>query len=186
MSSILVAKQAITTDALFEVFEVDHDFINRVLTPYRDSCRYLKSVRIGFASEQRRWWDSMVAVGDFEIDRSCYIDDTGHFNAVEFNICYNQLAYVLLAVCIRERLLPALDDFTLESFFEKQLSNYLIAQIDSHYHTELNPRGFRGEVRITSAKTRRNLSILKTACRFHDHARGRSDGEVKLVVLGAA
>ena len=34
------------------------------------------------------------AKGRFSIPDSCYIDDTGHFNAVEFNICFNQLAYV--------------------------------------------------------------------------------------------
>ena len=39
----------------------------------------------------------IVGKGRFSIPESCYIDDTGHFNAVEFNICYNQLAYVLFA-----------------------------------------------------------------------------------------
>ncbi|MFG0266447.1 MAG: FcoT family thioesterase [Rhodopirellula sp. JB055] len=163
--------------------DVDDEFLQRVMTPYRAHCRYLKGVQIGYEPGMEPSYENMVAIGQFAIDRSCYIDDTGHFNAVEFNICYNQLAYVHLAHCIRERLLPALGDYTLESFFEKQLANYLIASIHSNYHSELNPREFHGEVRVRSARSRQRLSILKTECCFYDAEQGRSDGEVKLVVL---
>ncbi|OYP36085.1 FcoT family thioesterase [Rhodopirellula sp. MGV] len=185
MSPLTLANHRIATSTLCQVSDIDDAFLRQVLKPYRPSCQYLKRVHVGFETECTRTWDSIVAIGEFEIDRSCYIDDTGHFNAVEFNICYNQLAYVLLATCVRESLLPALDDYTLDGFFKKQLSNYLIASIQSHYHSELNPRDFVGEVRLLSARRRSRLSILKTACRFQDQQQGRSDGEVKLVVLGA-
>jgi hypothetical protein len=42
------------------------------------------------------------------IPESCYIDDTGHFNAVEFNICFNQLAYVLFGKCVDAGILQKL------------------------------------------------------------------------------
>ncbi|MGW6540873.1 FcoT family thioesterase [Streptomyces sp. NPDC055051] len=45
----------------------------------------------------------LTGSGMFTIPEPCYIDDTGHFNAVEFNICYNQLAYYTLAAMIRDR-----------------------------------------------------------------------------------
>lgn len=165
---------------------VEPEFLDKVLRPYRRDCRYLKSVCVDFDGADQGSlpsWETMNANGVFSIDQSCYIDDTGHFNAVEFNICYNQLAYVLLAVCVRDRLLPALSDFTLETFFEKQLSNFLIANINSSYHSQIHPRKFFGRVRILSARQRGKLSILKTLCAFTDEHEGRSDGEVKLAVL---
>lgn len=164
---------------------MEPEFVTRVLNPYRDHCRYLKSV--GIQSENSptdsELWQGMAAQGEFSIDQSCYIDDTGHFNAVEFNICYNQLAYVFLANCIREKCLPALEDFDLPTFYEKQLSNYLIVSIQSHYHKPINPRQFYGEVRVASAVKRSKLSILETHCKFHDDGIGASDGHVRLAVL---
>ena len=166
---------------------VSREFLQSVLQPYRPDCRYLKQVDFvdppELTSGNGEPWESMVARGQFAIDQSCYIDDTGHFNAVEFNICYNQLAYVLLAVCVRERLMPALADFDLQSFYTHQLSNYLIHSIQSHYHAQINPRDFYGEVRVVSARKRGTLSILRTHCRFYDSSNGASDGEVKLAVL---
>jgi hypothetical protein len=162
---------------------VDTAFITKVLAPYRVNCRYLRSVKIRFDDLDNATWETMVAIGEFAIDQSCYIDDTGHFNAVEFNICYNQLAYVHLAYCIAHGIMPALADFDADTFASKQLSNFLIANINSSYHAELNPRHFFGEVRVTSARCRSKYAILKTNCMFSDEANGRSDGDVKLVVL---
>jgi len=90
---------------------------------------------------------------------------------------------VHLAHCIERRLMPALEDYEAASFFDRQLANFLIANIDSSYHAQLNPRRFFGEVRVTSARKGSRFSILRTACRFFDEGDGRSDGEVKLVVL---
>ncbi|WP_205678722.1 FcoT family thioesterase [Aquisphaera insulae] len=157
------------------------DFLDRVLGPYRPNCRYLRAARAEFDGVPG--WESLVIRGEFAIDASCYIDDTGHFNAVEFNICYNQLAYVHLAHCIRHGLMPALLGYDLQGFHRLQLSNFLIANINSSYHSPLSPRRFSGEVRVVSAKKRSRFSILRTTCRFRDGADGRSDGEVKLVVL---
>lgn len=157
---------------------LDSHFLQRVLTPYRDHCRYLQSAAIQVTDD-----GSWVSCGQFSIAQSCYIDDTGHFNAVEFNICYNQLAYVHLAACIQQQTLPALSAFTLESFFDKQLSNYLIHSIESQYHTPIDPRSFTGEVRVVSARKRGKLAILRTQCRFFDSSGGRSEGSVKLAVL---
>jgi hypothetical protein len=164
---------------------IETDFVERVLRPYRDHCRYLKaaSYELDIQYVDGQSWRGLITHGEFSIDQSCYIDDTGHFNAVEFNICYNQLAYVHLAMCVREGWMAALSDFTLATFYEKQLSNYLIHNIHSHYHTQINPRRFFGEVRVLEAKKRGKLSILQTHCRFYDESNGTSDGEVKLAVI---
>ena len=79
--------------------------------------------------------------------------------------------------------MPALHEYDVPKFHELQLANFLIANIDSSYHAQMNPRRFFGEVRVTSAKKGSRFSILKTTCSFFDEADGRSDGVVKLVVL---
>lgn len=169
-----------TRESLTHTVEIESAFIDRVLTPYRLNCLYLKRA---FMSGDEADWTSLRSRGEFAIAESCYIDDTGHFNAVEFNICYNQLAYVHLAYCIERRLLPALTAFDADGFRQKQLSHFLIASLESRFHVPMNPRAFSGEVRVSSAKPTSKFAILKTECRFYDADGGRSDGEVKLVVL---
>jgi hypothetical protein len=179
MTTVAAAERIRETERAIE--EVAPAFIDRVLTPYRLHCQYLKRAFVEF--DGRRDWQTMTMKGEFAIAESCYIDDTGHFNAVEFNICYNQLAYVHLAYCIEHRLLPALAAFDADSFREKQLSHFLIANINSSYHAQVNPREFFGTMRVKSARPTLRFAILKTECEFHDAGDGRADGEVKLVVL---
>lgn len=160
--------------------EIDIAFINKVLTPYRSHCQYLKSATFHASNED---WTTWRMRGEFAIGQSCYIDDTGHFNAVEFNICYNQMMYVFLAHCIHLRILPPLIAFDQDTFIEKQLSNFLIASINSSYRSQLNAKHFFGEVGIASARDGAKCAMLKTICSFHDEADGRSKGEVTLAVL---
>src|SRR6185437_12588121 len=82
-----------------------------ILKPYRQNATYLKSAEITQVCDKSTiapgTQDQRLVTGKgcFAIPESCYIDDTGHFNAVEFNICYNQLAYVLFAGCIEAGLM---------------------------------------------------------------------------------
>lgn len=93
--------------------EVDRVMLEEILRPYRKNATYLKSAAVlrwfdKPPSRQDKDQDLIVGRGTFEIPESCYIDDTGHFNAVEFNICYNQLAYVLFGKCIQQGILQPL------------------------------------------------------------------------------
>src|SRR5262245_56508099 len=80
---------------------IDDAFVADILRPYRAHARYLKSAEITHVHDkavpQGRGKPSslITGMGRFSIPESCYIDHTGHFNAVEFNICFNQLAYVV-------------------------------------------------------------------------------------------
>ena len=81
---------------------ISKDFIDDILKPYRKHAQYLKSAELTHFQDKcscaTKGKDAglITAKGRFSIPESCYIDDTGHFNAVEFNICFNQLAYVCL------------------------------------------------------------------------------------------
>jgi FcoT-like thioesterase domain len=69
-------------------------FIAEVLQPYRANAKYLHAAELTYVRSDAAANDEaslVVGRGHFTIPASCYIDDTGHFNAVEFNICYNQL-----------------------------------------------------------------------------------------------
>lgn len=115
-----------------------------VLRPYRQACQYLTTAVLELAP------DRMPTVsGDFEIGDSCYIDDTGHFNAVEFNMCYNQLAYYPIAKSVQEALLPAMRHWTIEDFWRLQLPDILITDFRSTFKRKMRGKPFSGSVSLT-------------------------------------
>jgi hypothetical protein len=163
-----------------EQFPDDPSLLADVLRPYKPHCRYLTSATIsarhGLAS----------ARGEFVIPTSCYIDDTGHFNSVEFNICYNQLVYYLLAKSIKERAVPALASWTLEDYWERQLPDILIARFGSLFRAPIDSASFSGEVTvsaITESDVRQPVILTETAVRFWDRREGSAEGEVLLALL---
>ncbi|HVI45039.1 MAG TPA: FcoT family thioesterase [Chitinophaga sp.] len=160
---------------------IEGSFLNRILIPYRDHCRYLKEAF--FLYEPERGAEGLTLTGNCAIDESCYIDDTGHFNAVEFNICYNQMAYTFLGHTIRYGLIPELAAYDLPLFFEKQLSHVLISRLSSRYASQLNPRSFKGTFGISSATVKSKCIFINTWCSFSDEHSGKSDGEITLAVL---
>lgn len=163
------------------VSDIDYGFMNKVLKPYYSHSRYLK--RAWFQQSDSFDTQSLIMNGEFAIPESCYIDDTGHFNAVEYNICFNQICYVHMAHCINNALIPELADYDMETFFEKQLPNVLIAKLTSSYQSQLNAKRFYGTYGINAIKKTSTCTFIKTYCRFHDDANGRSKGEVTLAVL---
>jgi hypothetical protein len=153
----------------------------RVLQPYKPHCRYL----LGAAVRRVRSAGCIAAAsGTFAIPESCYIASTGHFNAVEFNICYNQLTYCLLAQCIEDGTLEIFDGWTLADFSCRQLSDYLIARFFSEFHKPINATRFHGEVEIAQVAARGGTTFMKTVCRFTDPQGGRAAGGATIVILG--
>ena len=63
------------------------------------------TVYLNRAATHRRG-GAVVTTGDLGFEQSCYIEETGHFNAVEFVISYNQLIYYTLAAAVRDHLVP--------------------------------------------------------------------------------
>ncbi|WTX00670.1 FcoT family thioesterase [Streptomycetaceae bacterium NBC_01309] len=162
-------------------FGDDPALLARVLTPYRPDCRYLLSTSTASDDELA------LSRGEFAIGESCYIDDTGHFNAVEFNICYNQLTYFLIAKSVQEGLAPEFRRWTMDDFWARQLPGILIAGFTSRFHAPIDPRSFHGEVRFDKILRRTgadgSLVMARTSCRFWDDADGRADGEVRLAFV---
>lgn len=159
---------------------VSDSTLKSVLAPYMLHCRYLQSATVEKGSNGTL----VKAWGKFAIAESCYIADTGHFNAVEFNICYNQLTYCLLAQAIHSRLLDALRTWSLPEFSRRQLSDFLIVQFNSKFRKPLNARWFEGRVEINKITALKGSLFMKTSCSFEDSLGATAEGGALIVILG--
>lgn len=167
--------------------KIDDSILERTLIPYkRKKTIYLKEAYAEYVindpdSEPENTARYSVK-GSFSIPESCYIDDTGHFNAVEFNICYNQLMYISFAYTIDKGLISAFD-LSLEEYYHKQLSNVYITHLESHYKHVINPRNFHGVFKINKAKKRQGLIMVDTDIEFSDDGNGLAYGNVGVVIV---
>ncbi len=166
--------------------QVSQTLLDRFLAPYKPDCRYLKQAQFhdfrSAMSPASRSEFSWLISGDLAIPESCYIDDTGHFNSVEFNICYNQLCYIMIAYLIEHQILAVMSDWTLDMFERRQLSDFLITSFSSKFRQPINSDSFQGELSIDRCSARSHLILLKTTCAFFDQ-NGRAEGEVTIAVL---
>jgi hypothetical protein len=171
-------------------------FIAEILQPYRDNAKYLKAaeithVRAKSAVEAVASVDEtaglMTGRGHFAIPESCYIDDTGHFNAVEFNICFNQLAYVLFGHCVASgvmpRLIPSWETRVRLSYADykrHQLPSMLIAKLEGRFSQQLDSRDFFGELTLNRVSAAGRAYFCFTSIAFSDAQGVKSRGSVVL------
>jgi FcoT-like thioesterase domain len=177
--------QVVANDFAVEV--ISDALLTRFLAPYKEDCQYLKKAVFNSLdhcysadiSDSNRFG---FATGEFAIPESCYIRDTGHFNSVEFNICVNQLFYVMFAHLLQYKLLKEFSNWDLENFEHLQLSNFLIVKLASTFRKPMNSDRFKGELYFNKCSVRSNMTILKVFATFYDAA-GRSEGELTVAIL---
>jgi hypothetical protein len=170
--------------------DISPSFIGEVLCPYRNRSRYLKEAAItrfrDKASEGPAAATGLItAEGRFEIAESCYIDDTGHFNAVEFNICFNQLAYVMFGACVERGLMQRLrcervQVPTFVEFKQQQLPNMVIVKIESRYYRQLDSRNFRGTLVLDRISPVGDAWFFFMSVTFSDREAVKAKGSVVL------
>ncbi|MBV7295658.1 FcoT family thioesterase [Corynebacterium sp. TAE3-ERU12] len=167
---------------------------HKCMDPYRaKDCIYLRSAEVQTSADTEVKGVSdeagpagIISRGTFEIPESCYIDDTGHFNAVEFIICYNQLMYLSLAATVDAGDNPIFEGWTIDEYWERQLPAVLIQQADSRYSRPINARGFQAEFRVVeldATRLERGILKLRTEIEFTDDNGGRARGEVRLALV---
>jgi hypothetical protein len=165
----------------------DPHLMAQVLRPYRVHCRYLQAATLT-AEEDAHGEVRVGAVCEFEIPESCYIDDTGHFNSVEFNICYNQMLYYTVAKSVQEQLVRPFSNWTMDDYWARQLADFLITDFRSTFKRQMQGRRFRGEIEIASVQEwegsdlRPAMVVLQTVCRYWDDHGGESRGEVRIAI----
>jgi hypothetical protein len=167
----------------FPALEISDAFVAGILKPYRPVAKYLKSAHIaqvrdtaescsGESTLMRGW-------GTFAIPESCYTHCDG-FNAPEFNICYNQLAYVLFGKCIEARVLDDLGFISFADYKRHQLKSWLIVSITSHYFKTLDTQQFVGELTLDRAAPRGHAGFFFTRIAFCDADGVKAEGSVTL------
>ena len=164
---------------------VEQQTIDTVLSCYRDHCQYVKKAGI-YSSEHGPLdpnRDALLSLkAELSVPVSCYIDDTGHFNAVEFNICYNQMMYLLMAHGVEQGILD-IGIADLAEFKQRMLSDILIIEMKNKFRQAICDDKIYGTVSIHQCVLKRNLYIVKTSCQFFDSKGGKQFGDVTAAVL---
>ncbi len=167
---------------------ISEAFLADVLKPYHPTAKYLKSAQIDSFGDKSAAVSAnedsglITASGYFAIPESCYIEDTRHFNAVEFNICFNQLAYVVFGKCIEADILRRLriensnPRFTLAEFKRHQLSSMLIVSIESRYYKQMTCDDIRGDLSINRISASQGAYFFFTSMAFSDQEGVKSKG----------
>ncbi len=168
---------------------ISDTFIADILKPYRTHAKYLKSASITqFCAEgglQSSDASVVTGTGRFSIPQSCYIDDTGHFNAVEFNICFNQLAYVVFGKCLEAGLLHQLwserTNVSVDEYKEDQLPRMLIVRIDRmRFLKQMKSEDFAAELKLKKMSQIGSTWFLFTSITFSDSQGVKAQGSVVL------
>jgi hypothetical protein len=159
------------------------DLLAQVLEVYVPACRYLRSAEAFEAEAGSVGFRCALAIPE-----SFYIRSTGHFNAVEFNLCYNQMMYHGVARMVADRLAAPFDAWSLPDYWARQLADFLIVDFRSSFHQGIDAASFSGELvfdRIRSVPGGRNwrpMVALDTSCRFWDDDSGRAEGTVRVMI----
>jgi hypothetical protein len=177
--------------------DISDTFIAAILKPYRVNAQYLKSAQIIHFSDKVATSNAafVKGTGRFAIPESCYIDDTGHFNAVEFNICYNQLAYVLFGKCIELGVLQKFNkklgdktvsglSMSMTDYKRRQLPSMLIVGIEGvRFFKELKSGDFSGALSINRVAPVGGAYFFFTSIAFADSEGVKAKGSVVLAFV---
>ncbi|MFI7098968.1 FcoT family thioesterase [Streptomyces sp. NPDC050161] len=162
-------------------YPTDPEILDKVLQPYKEHCKYLKSADVTAA-------DGVASTRcTFSIPESCYIDDTGHLNSVEVNICYNQMAYYTAAAAVKWGLLEEFSGWTMDDYWKRLLPDMLITRFQARFRRPVDPRAFGGEVVFNRLQRRASrvgdpLLMINTTHRYYDDAGEGCGGEVTLAL----
>lgn len=160
---------------------IDEGLLSRVLEPYSyKGCRYL------IDATYRATADTVLAYGNFTIAESAYIRSTGHFNAAELILCFNQLAYCAFAPAVRDEQIAALRGWSITDYLDNQLSSMLIKTTSSRFCKPINAQRFSARLACRDFRViERTLRYLLIPCaiEFWDEHGGSASGQVELAVL---
>lgn len=176
-------KGLISADEVVARYGTDQPLMAEVISVYKPGCRYLESAETVLDGE------CLAVRGQFAVPEPFYIEDTGHFNAVEYIICFNQMMYYAVAKAVKEAMLMPFATWQPEDFWKRQLSDFLIAALECRFRRPMSARHFFGEGKFVKLTQRgiggvRTLLIMDTHSRFWDDQGGRCEGEIKVALVG--
>lgn len=169
---------------------ISQQSLDETLDCYLPTVRYLRSARVTHAEKGSGFDSEMgsslaLAQGEFASRAPWYIRDTGHFNAIEFNLCYNQLAFVLVRQSVESELDATLSEFIpKQDFLARMLPALVILRYSVTFERAMQAACFSGLLSLSK--------VVKKMGRLFLHTRfwvGPGDGtwcargEVALAVL---
>ena len=147
--------------------------LERVLSLYREECQFLKEAELSYPEIR----------GRFVIPQSFYLEPeirTGHFNAVDMLICYNQLAFAFFGEAIKHKLIL---EFPYEELKRMPIERAFIVGMDNvRFKEVIDPQEFEGKVtllQVTPKKDKR-LYFLRTEYNFSG---GKAIGNIDLALV---
>ncbi|BBY98957.1 FcoT family thioesterase [Mycolicibacterium fallax] len=164
-----------------DIAPITEDLLTRVLEPYsHKGCRYLRT------ASYKATETSMFSLGTFAIAESSYIRSTGHFNAAEMMVCFNQIAYSAFAPAILNEQIPPFRGWSIEDYFDHQLPSMLIKNFSARFSRPINAAGFSARLWCEDFEVvDRTWRYLRIPCtiEFWDADGGFASGEVELAAL---
>jgi hypothetical protein len=169
---------------------------------YRPECRYLNEAWLEHPRDfdPARLIDNtelgtyVRAAGHFSIPASFYLappDKPGeyasfrHFNAVDANICFNQLAYVLLLEGASKGLIPlSMFGVDTDRLRRRRVTvNMMIGKISTTFVRRIDPADFTGWIAVTNMYLRKGMPFIDLEFQFEDSLGGLAVGTCRGVLF---
>lgn len=123
---------------------ITEEIINKALVTYiAKDTRYLKHTQIYKT-------DNIIKLSaDFSIKESCYLfPSSGHFNAVEALMCFNQMFYVALLDCIDRKMLSFYNHITPDDFNQHRRKVYILELEKVRFKRQIDNNSFHGKLEL--------------------------------------
>jgi len=150
---------------------IERSTLEDVLRWYKPEARYLQEAELEYPK----------TTGLFRIPQSAYLlESTGHLNAVDLLICYNQLIFNTFIESTRLGLIQELHDIDLDQ--KERLERSLIVGINHvRFIRPIDTREFKGKITIKEIIPKKNktLYFFKTDYNFEE---GKATGEIDLAL----
>ena len=151
------------------MIKISKEIIEKVFELYKVECQYLIKAEL----------DYPIAKGIFKIPRSFYTKEgieSGHFNATDMMICYNQLAFAFFIDSIQRDLIQGIEkNLSLERRFQEGL---IIGMNNIKFRKPINPKEFEGKIKLEKIIPKRDdLIFFNTS---YDFENGKATGNVDL------
>lgn len=118
--------------------------IEEILSPY-----WVQLLRRSTLSREK---DGIILRSHLGATQPWYCDLTGHMNAVEFNLIFNQMMYIAIGQSIDWGWIPELEGYDKNYFMKKYWPDFLITKISSQFKAPLDVSSLYGTMRIKAIK----------------------------------
>lgn len=128
---------------------ISEEIINKALITYlAKNTRYLTKAQVSNS-------DNIIRLNAcFSIKESCYLyPGSGHFNAVEALMCFNQMLYVALLGGIENKMFPFYMHITPDEFNRNRRKVYLLEFENIKFKKQINNNEFYGFIEIKPLHT---------------------------------